>query len=254
MSVAVLGQRSLLRAGLVSLLTELGYERVGEAASLADLEQIKTDAPDIELLLVHLSDENADIFGWMKEIREWLVDTKVVFLFFKLNVKLMSDCFAAGASGYLLENLSRDALRQSLTLVRTGEKIFPSELASLIADFAPKQDAEIGAGDLRDLDVSDREMQILGLLGRGYANKLIAAALDIAESTVKVHIKHILRKTRASNRTQAALWAVRSGIVLAKAPEQPRGGPAGEPPKDVAAGDEVPVTTDQGMTPRTRPM
>ncbi len=245
MSVAVLGQRSLFRAGLVSLLTELGYERVGEAASLADLKQIKTDAPDIELLLVHLSDENEDIFSRMKEIRGCLVDIKVVFLFSKLDVKLMSDCFAAGASGYLLENLSRDALRQSLTLVRTGEKIFPSELASLIADFTPKQDAEIGAGDLQDLDISDREMQILRLLGRGYSNKLIAAELEIAESTVKVHIKHILRKTGASNRTQAALWAVRRGIVLNKAREQWRGGPADEPPEDVAD-DEVSVTTDQG--------
>ena len=246
MRVAVLGQSSLFRAGLVSLLTELGYKRVGEAASLADLEQIKTDEPDIELLLVHLSDENEDIFSWMKEIRECLGDTKVVFIFLKLDVKLMSDCFAAGASGYLLENLSRDALRQSLTLVRTGEKIFPSELASLIADFAPKQDAEMEAGDLRQLDVSDREMQILRLLASGYSNKLIAAELDIADSTVKVHIKHILRKTRASNRTQAALWAVRRGIVLNKAQEPLRGDPAGEPPKDVAADDEVSVTTDQG--------
>src|SRR5216684_1048585 len=244
MSVAVLGQSSLIRAALVSLLTELGYERVAEAP---DLENLRTNAPqNVALMLVHISNENEDIRILMEEITKCFPETKVVFLSSKLDVSLMSDFFSAGASGYLLENLSRDALQQSLTLVLTGEKIFPSELASFIADFAPKQDPQIGDGKLRDLDFSEREFAVLRLLASGYSNKLIAAELAVAESTVKVHLKHILRKTRASNRTQAALWAVRGGIVLAKVRETPRDRPPREPTEDMPATTEEDVAaTDE---------
>ena len=110
----------------------------------------------------------------------------------------------------MLENLSRDALQKSLTLISTGEKVFPSELASIIADLASQRATDT---ESHNPDLSDRELEILRSLTSGDPNKVIAAQLDIAESTVKVHLKHILRKTNSFNRTQAALWAVRHGIA-----------------------------------------
>ena len=206
LEVAVLARNSLFRAGLVSLLTALGFERVAEASSLQELKQVATE-DRVEILLFHLPYEAESVSGSMNQIRSWLPEVKVVFLSDKLHVDLMSECFAAGASGYLLENLSRDALQKSLTLISTGEKVFPSELASIIADLAPSDT------ESHNSDLSDRELEILRSLASGDANKVIAAQLDIAESTVKVHLKHILRKTHSFNRTQAALWAVRHGIV-----------------------------------------
>jgi len=211
MDIAVLGRNSLFRAGLVSLLSALGFEPLAEASSLEDLQQIATENR-IEILLFHLPYETKGVSDSMEAIRSWMPDAKTVFLYRELNLGLMCECFAAGASGFLLENLSRDALQKSLNLVRIGEKIFPSELALIISNLAPQQPHDAGM-QLDGLDLSERELQILRSLASGDSNKVIAAKLDIAESTVKVHLKHILRKTSSFNRTQAALWAVRRGIV-----------------------------------------
>ena len=211
LEVAVLARNSLFRAGLVSLLAALGFDRVVEAGSLQELKQMATE-DRVEILLFHLPYEAESVSDSMNQIRSWLPEVKVVFLSDKLHVDLMSECFAAGASGYLLENLSRDALQKSLTLISTGAKVFPSELASIIADLAPQQQWSTHA-ESHNPDLSDRELEILRSLASGDANKVIAAQLDIAESTVKVHLKHILRKTHSFNRTQAALWAVRHGIA-----------------------------------------
>jgi two-component system, NarL family, nitrate/nitrite response regulator NarL len=218
MRVAVLAERSLFRAGLVTLLTTLGFEHVVEVASLEELKGQTTCNGEFEMLLVHLSGETEDVHQRMQEIRQRQSNVKVVFLSNKLDVKLMSDCFAAGGSGYLLENLSRDALHKSLTLARTGEKVFPSELASFIVDLGgAKQVSDTTTqSELQRLGLSNREVEVLRLLASGDSNKLIAAKLDIRESTVKVHLKQILRKTRTFNRTQAALWALHRGIVLEK--------------------------------------
>jgi two-component system, NarL family, nitrate/nitrite response regulator NarL len=251
MRVAVLAHRSLFRAGLVTLLTTLGFEHVVEAASLEELKEQTSGKDEFDILLVHLLSETEDVYQWVREIRQWLANVKVVFLSNKLDVKLMSDCFAAGGSGYLLENLSRCALQKSLTLAQTGEKVFPSELASVIADLGAKRVSEATQGELRRLDLSNREIEILRLLAKGYANKLIAAELDIAESTVKVHLKHILRKTRTSNRTQAALWAMHRDIVLGK-PDEISSTPTRDEP---TSGGPVPTEAQRERKPeRSQPL
>jgi two-component system nitrate/nitrite response regulator NarL len=213
MEIAVLARNSLIRAGLVSLLAALGFERVVEAGGLEELRPQIASEGRIEILLFHLPYAAESVSGSINELRSWLPDVKVVFLSQKLDVALMSECFAAGASGYLLENLSREALQKSLTLVRTGEKVFPSELASIISDLAFRKQRAATDRESVNPDLSDRELEILRSLVSGHSNKVIAAILDIAESTVKVRLKHILRKTNSFNRTQAALWAVHRGIA-----------------------------------------
>jgi two-component system, NarL family, nitrate/nitrite response regulator NarL len=213
MSLAVLGQSSLFRAGLVSLLAALGFERIADAATLADLKELNPNQGDFDILLVHLPSANVKISPWVREIKASLPRTKVVFLSATLDLKLMSECFAGGASGYLLENLSCDALKKSLALVQSGEKVFPSELARVIADLAAPQRAATAPAAAEALELSHREIEVLGLLARGCPNKVIAARLGIAASTVRAHLKQILRKTHAVNRTQAVLWAARRGLV-----------------------------------------
>jgi DNA-binding NarL/FixJ family response regulator len=214
MDIAVLGSNSLFRAGLVSLLAALGLERVSEACSLDELKKIATQNA-LDVVLFHLPHQVNSVTDAMKDIRLHLSDVKVVFLSDQLDVDLMSECFAAGASGYLLQNLSRVALHTSLTLVCAGEKVFPSELASIISELSSQQQRRSTYWKSEDLKLSDRELEILRSLASGDPNKVIAAKLDIAESTVKVHLKRILEKTHSFNRTQAALWAVRHGIATA---------------------------------------
>jgi two-component system nitrate/nitrite response regulator NarL len=213
--LALLIRRALVRAGLVSLLNSLGFRDIVEAASLDDLTQYAgASAPDI--ILVGLTHSESDVLDLMSVIRAWAPGSKVVFLAADLDLKELSRCFAAGASGYLSENISGQALEKSLALVSAGEKVFPSELVSMIGkmeDSVTSATATESCGGL-----SSREMDILRLLVDGRPNKVIAAMLNISESTAKLYVRNIMRKLRTANRTQTALWALRQGIIAEKDP------------------------------------
>jgi two-component system, NarL family, nitrate/nitrite response regulator NarL len=136
-------------------------------------------------------------------------------------VVLASDCavdglrgaMAAGADGYLMKDVSPEALIQSLELVMMGEKVFPSNLAAMLLslDSMPSP-----MNSIRGL--TPREHEILQALVTGASNKLIANRLGITEATVKVHLKTLLRKIDVNNRTQAAIWAMNNGFTAEGAP------------------------------------
>ena len=211
--VAVLASHSLARAGLVSLLTSLGFGEVAGGATLNDLIQCTSrDAPS-EILFVKLVPSAGEISDLMQAIDAWAPATKVVFLFARLDIDLLTECFAHGASGYLLEDLSAEALQKSPMLVAAGEKVFPSALAPFLTTTSAKRVIADTFSDLQSCDLSVRETGVLRLLADGRSNKVIAASLNIGESTAKVHLRNIMRKLKATNRTQAALWAVQRGIV-----------------------------------------
>ena len=118
-----------------------------------------------------------------------------------------------GANAFLTKSLSADALVKSLDLATLGVVVVPTEVVKELADgeFARPQLVASAAPRLpssREVPLSSREMNILESLQKGDSNKLIARQYDLAEATVKVHVKSILRKIGASNRTQAAVWAL----------------------------------------------
>jgi two-component system nitrate/nitrite response regulator NarL len=116
-----------------------------------------------------------------------------------------------GVDAYLLKDMSPVALTRSLQLVMLGQQVFPTRLAvSLLGTGAPEP-VEEPAASARGL--SPRENQILRFLVNGASNKLIARELNISEATVKVHLKGLLRKVQASNRTQAAIWGLNHGYA-----------------------------------------
>ncbi len=212
--LGVIDPSTLSRAGLVSLLRTMGFADIADTASVTEMKHAADPSKPPELLLLDLSLGPGDIAAAMCEIEACMPGCKVVFLAQTLDLAVLGACFAAGASGYLLKDISREALQGTLGLVAVGEKVFPSALALHMAGLAEKfgerrtSGAKLAAGIL-----SEREIDILRCLVTGYPNKTIAANLSIAESTVKVHLKRILRKTRASNRTQAAIWAVENGLA-----------------------------------------
>jgi len=125
--------------------------------------------------------------------------------------------FEAGADAYLAKTISHEVLIKSLDLVMLGEAVFPSSILGLIRRGASKagddeheaDGVEYGEAESEPIpkQLSVRETVILRCLMQGDSNKLIARKFDIAEATVKVHVKAILRKIHAKNRTQAAIWA-----------------------------------------------
>jgi two-component system, NarL family, nitrate/nitrite response regulator NarL len=215
-NLAVIDPNTLFRAGLVSLLSAMGFGSVEEVASVQELQRAADNRAVPDIVLIDLSRGIDDIDEAMHQVEAWAPGAKVVFLANELDVERLGTCFASGAFGYLLKDISRNALQESLRLVSVGEKVFPSRLASLMAGLASRlRDPGLNAARLRACNLSDREIEILRCLVSGQPNKVIAANLDIAESTVKVHLKSILRKTRAGNRTQAAIWALEQGLVNA---------------------------------------
>lgn len=207
----------LLRSGLTRLL-DGGPFNVVSGARLADLEgwTRRADVPAVALVDVDAGGVSlgvSQMIGYLERIAE---GCQAVFFASDFNIGVLEECFAVGAAGLLLKTISPEALKESLQLVAAGEKVFPSQLASVLSDLGSRQaDADLDARRLRgEHNFSDREIDILRCLINGDPNKVIAIHLGMAESTVKVHLKNILRKTRAANRTQAAIWALERGLLL----------------------------------------
>jgi two-component system nitrate/nitrite response regulator NarL len=215
-SVTVLGARSLFRAGLVDLLTAIGFDLIQEADDIEQLRSRLGEAPPKNLLITALARGSGAAADTVEGVKAWMASAQIVCLVPEFDLEEMRACFAAGASGYLLESLTRDALRESLRLVAAGEKVFPSELALQFPLLTGPQAAPSAAcAENIEVDLSCRELEILQCLANGQSNKAIARHLAIAEATVKVHVKRILRKANAANRTQAALWAIATGVAAA---------------------------------------
>jgi two-component system nitrate/nitrite response regulator NarL len=213
-SLAVFDLSPLFRAGLAALASTLGFDPVEQAADLEDLMRREGEAARPDLMLIGLPQDVAELSALMQEIRIWTPATRVVFIAQALDVGALSACFAAGASGYLIESISREGLKHSLQLVSAGENVFPSDLASALGSARFKASGPVDARrELRDLHATDREVDILRCLANGESNSIIAKRLGIPETAVSADIRHLLRKLRVSNRTQAALWAVAKGLA-----------------------------------------
>ncbi|MBP2229070.1 two-component system nitrate/nitrite response regulator NarL [Azospirillum agricola] len=188
------------------------FHVVGEAGSLRDgTVPMNAIGPDgIDMLLVDLPSGLDDEVEAMRALREEHPHIKTVILTTDLDTRRLSAALGAGAGGYLLKDIACEALMQSLKLVMMGEKVFPTHLAELLVSGRTE---DMGAElPTRRKGLSQREVQILRCLLNGNSNKMIANHLHITEATVKVHLKSLLRKINASNRTQAAIWALNNGI------------------------------------------
>ena len=220
MTIIALGTGSLLRAGLVSHLRAIGFEKIEEADDIQHLKDHIGAKPPLDMVVVILARGVENSISATAGIRAWAPTARIVLVVPTIDIDVMIECFALGASGYLLETISTDGLRQSLKLVTAGEKVFPSEIAPMLAMLTAKS----GKAEPRNLaspsGLSRRETEILQCMSNGQSNKVIGRMLQISEATVKVHVKRILRKAHVMNRTQAALWGVATGITSASASDK----------------------------------
>jgi two-component system nitrate/nitrite response regulator NarL len=215
--VLVIDPHQLSREGLKLLLAGEAYDVVGATRSLdearAAIEQGMR--PDLVLLVLGHPGESQHAAA-LQQIRAGFADFKFVIIVSEVSTALLAQCIEAGVNACLLRDMSASVLTQSLRLVMLGQQIFPTPIASRqpertshgVADL--KQDAK-HPGLNRAL--SGREGDVLMNLLHGHSNKTIARTLNISEATVKVHLKALLRKLKATNRTQAAIWAMQNGYT-----------------------------------------
>ncbi|NYZ11461.1 response regulator transcription factor [Azospirillum sp. RWY-5-1] len=212
-SVALIDTNNLFRQGLKALFLEQGFHIVKEASSLKAALQVglEADAPQIILIdPVGISD-STDL---VRSLKAACPDARVVLLTGTMDAGMMTTAIRAGADGFLMKDISLEALAQSLRLVMMGETVFPSPLAALLIN--GKMNGAAADLPTSRKGVSQREAQILRCLQNGNSNKVIANHLRITEATVKVHLKSLLRKIDASNRTQAAIWGLNNGFADAE--------------------------------------
>ena len=207
----LIDSNKLFREGLKRLLDDSPFQIVAEAGNLREAVSTVEGGMRPQLILLDLVSGGDEEAEGMRRLRANLPDARMVILTSDLCTRRLANALEAGADGYLMKDLSSDALAQSLRLVMMGEKVFPTHLAALLISGRVN-------GNGTDMPVSrkglsQREVQILRCLLNGDSNKMIANHLNITEATVKVHLKSLLRKINASNRTQAAIWAMNNGMA-----------------------------------------
>ncbi|MDX1655201.1 MAG: two-component system response regulator NarL [Candidatus Competibacteraceae bacterium] len=206
--VLLIDDHPLLRRGVIQLLAlEPDLEVVGEANRGAEgLALARELRPDLILLDMNMPD--MDGLETLEALKALDLDARVVIYTVSNSEDDVVAALRAGADGYLLKDMPPLEMLESLRDASQGRVVLSERLTDLIAH-ALRQEATTANSDSADLTA--REEEILGLIAAGRSNKLIARELAIAEGTVKVHVKRILKKLRLHSRVEAAVWAVKHG-------------------------------------------
>ena len=212
----LVGSKTLMRESLKALLAGTPIHIIAEAQRISDVAVALPPEQSPQLILVDVSEFSDQSIDELRALREAMPKVRIVLLTDVLEGQQLASSLAAGVDGYLMKEISTEALLQSLRLVMLGEKVFPTDLATLLINgtsTAAKPGRRVVSDEVKERGLSERELQILVCLAQGDSNKIIANRLEITEATVKVHVKSLLRKIQASNRTQAAIWAVNQGLA-----------------------------------------
>jgi two-component system nitrate/nitrite response regulator NarL len=205
MNLSIVSSNSLSREGLSRIFISGGFVDTFCHSSLGDL--LTNSAACLQLVLLDLPSQTDQISA-VEIIAKNRSDAISFVLAESFDYQTMANCFANGAHGYLVKNVSAASLLAFLRVAVLGHKVMPPELAEqLQRDPCSHGDQTSSSVSLEEAGISRREEEVLGHLVAGQPNKSIARSLDVSEATVKVHVKAILRKLQLANRTQAALWA-----------------------------------------------
>lgn len=212
--VLIVDDHTLFRSGIKLLLQrQEGFEVAGEAGDgLEGIKRAKQLSPDVVLLDLHMPGVSGR--EAVKTINEEVPGARVVMLTVSEDAEDLVDCLRAGAAGYLLKNIETEFLVDAIQRAARGESVMsPQMTGKLVQELRhPKETAAPSAEGERE-KLSPREMEIILLLAKGASNKEVARALNVAESTVKIHVQNILKKLNLSSRVQAAVYAVEHGLV-----------------------------------------
>jgi DNA-binding NarL/FixJ family response regulator len=219
-TTTVIGRSILLREGLSKILRSANFRVVASVSSANSLLASKAQQHQRLFVVVHTGDDFNDAAEQVQLLRDRYPRCRIVIVADHYRLDELASAFRAGANGYFVDETC-DVFIRSLDLVMMGETLFPPALLSCLLNgdrfeetgrrnehkhmFIAKAVPSISP------PLSPRERSILRCLAAGDSNKSIARKIEIAEATVKVHIKAILRKIRVRNRTQAAIWGMSHG-------------------------------------------
>ena len=208
--IILIDDHTLFRSGIKALLSrQSDFDVIGEAADgFTGIKLVEQMRPDIVLLDLDMPVMNGR--ETLAQILSSNPQQTVVMLTVSEDNDDLTECMRIGARGFLLKNIIADFLIDSIRKAVAGDNVFSPEMTtrlvqSLISPASPRADHLLST-------LTPREMEILGYLAAGHSNKVIARHLELAESTIKVHVQNILRKLNLSSRVQAAVYAVQHKV------------------------------------------
>ncbi|MFZ2269196.1 MAG: two-component system response regulator NarL [Azonexus sp.] len=210
--VLVIDDHPLFRRGVCQLLElEPGYTVVGEAAGGQEgIDRAKQLDPDLILLDLNMKGMNG--LETLRTMRDLEIDARIIILTVSNAPEDLIAAIRAGSDGYVLKDNDPADMLTLIGKVMQGQNAISPELTSLLAT-ALRQESVVESRN--EANLTEREMTILKCLAVGKSNKLIARELDIMESTVKVHIRNLLKKLKFRSRVEAAVWAVANHVSAA---------------------------------------
>jgi DNA-binding NarL/FixJ family response regulator len=261
-ATVLVGENSLLKEGIAKILRSANFRIVASVSCADDLLTGKVQLQQVLFLLLHTGDNFEIVADQIERLRGANPSGRIAVVAGRYRLEELIVAFRTGANGYFIDVMRSDVFIKALELVMMGETVLTS--ACLPSVLGPEWDPVEHAGPRRADDevllaaaadtitpqLSPRERSILRCLIDGESNKSIARKIEIAEATVKVHVKAILRKIRVHNRTQAAIWGMNNGWQAPAASTSPRKlapGPRKEPTRP-EMNSEI-AQNDRSMTP-----
>jgi DNA-binding NarL/FixJ family response regulator len=211
--ILIVDDQALVRAGFRMILdAQPDLEVVGEAADGSTaIDAVRTLRPDVVLMDIRMP--GVDGIEATRRLTEAGVPSKIVILTTYDLDEYVFDALAAGASGFLLKHVPPEELVRGVRVAASGEALLaPSITKRLIEEFA-KHRAPVRAGGADLNTLTDREQEVMRLLGRGLSNPEIARELKVGEATVKTHVAHVLDKLELRDRVQAVIFAYEIGLI-----------------------------------------
>ncbi len=203
--VLLVDDHPLLRKGLVQLIEfEDDLEVVGEANNGKDAIKLAIEK-DPDLIVLDLNMQGMDGLETLRALREEDISSRIIMLTVSDNDEDVVSAITHGADGYLLKDMDPEKILDNLKQAALGKMVISEKLTHILAG-AIRGDGSDRPNLLAKL--TSREHEILKYIAKGLSNKMIARELDISDGTVKVHVKHILKKLNLRSRVEAAVWMV----------------------------------------------
>ena len=204
-SIMMVDDHPLLRKGLNQLLAlEDDLLVVGEASSGQEAIDLALEL-EPDLITLDLNMQGMDGLETLKIMRDKGVDARIIMLTVSDHDEDVVEAIRSGADGYLLKDMEPEELVDKLREAALGKMVMSAKLTEILANALRKPEK---AGSRALASLTSREHEILKLIAKGMSNKLIARELDISDGTVKVHVKHFLKKLNLRSRVEAAVWMV----------------------------------------------
>ncbi|VAW39099.1 Two-component transcriptional response regulator, LuxR family [hydrothermal vent metagenome] len=211
-TVLIADDHGVVREGLRIMLEREGFRVVAEAATGREaIEQAAAHRPQVVLLDIRMPD--LDGLQALSAIKEAQPETAVIILTSHTYPAYLSRAVSLGAAGFLSKEVNPDKIPHSVRAAAEGNHLLDRDLLKMVLATAVSPTPQSQADTNPDNMLTEAELRVLRLIGQGLDNAAIAQTLSLSPNTIKTHVRHIFEKLHVSDRTQAALWAVRHGYA-----------------------------------------